>query len=211
MIVYSACCTTIYVVTWLQSTEWAGLTTGHNASTLSDSGIFSLSVCFPGTPSPHAISRLRVSSIRRHQTTVMTQPTPSSPAMGPRLKTQDNNNNNNKRGGGDMGDYPCTKNPLCPRMDVARVRGGAGGEPHTDGWITCCCLKRPPRQEKNIPVWFFFLSIQWPHNQVRAPALHARIPLPSLPHTPACAYVACARALISPASRRGSRLARQSS
>lgn len=149
MIVYSACCTTIYVVTWLQSTEWAGLTTGHNASTLSDSGIFSLSVCFPGTPSPHAISRLRVSSIRRHQTTVMTQPTPSSPAMGPRLKTQDNNNNNNnKRGGGDMGDYPCTKNPLCPRMDVARVRGGAGGEPHTDGWITCCCLKRPPRQEK---------------------------------------------------------------
>ncbi len=103
---------------------------------------------FPWYPQPTCTIPSRVSSIRRHQTTVMTQPTPSSPAMGPRLKTQDNNNNNNKRGGGDMGDYPWTKNPLCPRMDVARVRGGAGGEPHTDGWITCCCLKRPPRQEK---------------------------------------------------------------
>lgn len=96
--------------------------------------------------------------------------------------------------------------------DGCGARPRRSGRGATHGWMDYLLLPQTPAQtRKNIPVWFFFLSIQWPHNQVRAPALHARIPLPSLPHTPACAYVACARALISPASRRGSRLARQSS
>ena len=172
----------------------------------------SLSVCFPGTPSPHALSRLRVSSIRRHQTTVMTQPTPSSPAMGPRLKTQDNNsNNNNKRGGGTWETIPLPKIlSVQGWMWRASAEEREGG-PHTDGWMTCCCLKRPPRQEKISQCGSSFCLSNGLITKRATPALHARIPLPSLPHTPACAYVACARALISPASRRGSRLARRSS